>query len=326
MQYEVIATLGPASDSPRMWRAMVAAGITSFRLNTSHLTLEQLAAWMGKICEFRIESDLNIPLVLDLQGSKWRLGDFPAFEMNPGENLELVFRDQVSEPHQLPVPHADFFRAAQESNGEIILNDAKNRLAVLSTTPTSLKARVEIGGMISAHKGITFGETQFRVETISEKDSQIFKMTAQESAVRFAVSYVRDAGEMKKYRAALGSSAYLIAKLERAPAMAGASGISENCDELWVCRGDLGAELGLRGMAEAVASFTARMADLHVPVMMAGQVLEHMTGHPEPTRSEVCYLLDALRLGYQGVVLSDETAMGLYPVESCRTAAMFRSG
>ena len=115
------------------------------------------------------------------------------------------------------------------------------------------------GGKISAHKGITFGETQFRVETISEKDVQILNMAQHDAGIRFAVSYVRDAGEMEKYRLALDSAAYLIAKLERAPSMAGAAEIARFCDELWVCRGDLGAELGLRGMAEAVAAFTARI-------------------------------------------------------------------
>ncbi len=220
MQYEIVATLGPSSESPAIWQAMIAAGATAFRLNTSHLSLEQLAAWLQKIQDFRTETGLTIPLVLDLQGSKWRLGDFPSFELQPGAVLQLVFRKQVDQPHILPVPHADFFRAAQNSNGEIILNDAKSRLEVLSSDPASLTARVVVGGNISAHKGITFGATQFRVEAISEKDSQILNMASQDASMRFAISYVRDSAEMEKYRQMLGSSAYLIAKLERASAMA----------------------------------------------------------------------------------------------------------
>ncbi len=325
MRYEIIAMLGPSSESPAVWRAMVGAGATAFRLNTSHLTLEQLVDWLKKIQDFRIDNGVRLPVVLDLQGSKWRLGDFPAFDLRPGEILELVYGEHVAKSGLLPVPHADFFRAAQNSDGEIILNDAKSRLELLSIKSNSLTARVVKGGKISAHKGITFGETQFRVETISEKDSQILQMASCDAAIRFAVSYVRDASEMEKYRQALGSSIYLIAKLERAPAMIGAGEIARFCDETWVCRGDLGAELGLRGMAEAVAAFTAQLAGLRVPVIMAGQVLEHMTAHPEPTRSEVCYLRDTLMQGYHGFVLSDEAAIGLYPVESCRVAALFQS-
>ncbi len=325
MHYAITATLGPSSASPDIWRAMAAAGATAFRLNTSHLTLEQLAGWLEKIRDFRIDTGLDMPLVLDLQGSKWRLGEFPACDLRPGEILELVLGAQVSQPGLLPVPHADFFRAAGDLDGNILLNDAKSRFEVLATTPTSLTARVVKGGKISAHKGITFGETQFRVETISEKDVQILNMAPHDAGIRFAVSYIRYAGEMEKYRLALPSAAYLIAKLERAPAMAGAAEIARFCDELWVCRGDLGAELGLRGMAEAVAAFTEQLAGLPIPAMMAGQVLEHLTAHPEPTRSEVCYLRDALMQGYRGFVLSDEAAIGQYPVESCRIAALFQS-
>jgi pyruvate kinase len=325
MRYEIVATLGPSSASPAIWQAMIAAGATAFRLNTSHLSLDQLAVWLRIIRDFRTGNSPRIPLVLDLQGSKWRLGEFPDRDLQPGEQLELVFSEQAFDHGVLPVPHADFFRAAPHSNGEIILNDAKSRLEVLTAHPASLTARVVVGGKITAHKGITFDETQFRVETISEKDSQILKMAPRDELTRFAVSYVRDASEMEKYRKSLGSSAYLIAKLERRPAMVDARNIAGCCDELWVCRGDLGAELGLQGMAEAVAAFTALLAGLPVPALMAGQVLEHMTAHPTPTRSEVCYLRDVLAQGYRGFVLSDEAAIGQYPVESCRTAALFQS-
>jgi pyruvate kinase len=116
----------------------------------------------------------------------------------------------------------------------------------------------------------------------------------------------------------------LIAKLERPDAVARASAIARSADELWLCRGDLGAEMGLRDMARAAHELSKDVPSLSVPVMLAGQVLEHMTDHESPTRSEVCSLYDALHAGYCGVVLSDETAIGRFPVESCRAAALFR--
>jgi pyruvate kinase len=100
--------------------------------------------------------------------------------------------------------------------------------------------------------------------------------------------------------------------------------VAASADELWLCRGDLGAELGLRAMAEAVQGFSGTIRALPIPTLLAGQVLEHMTGHPTPTRSEVCYLYEALLKGYNGFVLSDEAAIGRYPIESCRAAALFR--
>lgn len=142
----------------------------------------------------------------------------------------------------------------------------------------------------------------------------ILEQTRSLDFVRYALSYVKDAGEMARYRHRLGRSLYLIAKLERPLAVEQALPMVEFADELWLCRGDLGAEVGLAAMAEAVS----------LPVLMAGQVLEHMAAQPAPTRSEVCYLYEALRQGYRGFVLSDETAVGRYPVESCRVAALFK--
>jgi pyruvate kinase len=130
---------------------------------------------------------------------------------------------------------------------------------------------------------------------------------------------------MAGYRAYCGTAAYLIAKLERQPAVDQARQIAEAADELWLCQGDLGAELGTRAMAETVHRFAAGLEILSVPIFLAGQVLEHLTEHPTPTRSEVCHLYDALKQGYQGVVLSDETAIGRDPVASCRIAALFRT-
>jgi pyruvate kinase len=117
----------------------------------------------------------------------------------------------------------------------------------------------------------------------------------------------------------------LIAKLERQTAVDEATQIAASADELWLCRGDLGAELGARAMAVAVYHFSDRVGAVPVPVLLAGQIFEHMAEHASPTRSEVCDVYAALRKGYRGVVLSDETAIGRNPVESCRVAAMFRT-
>ena len=100
--------------------------------------------------------------------------------------------------------------------------------------------------------------------------------------------------------------------------------IAGSADEVWLCRGDLGAERGLRGMAAAVYDFSERVRELPVPVLLAGQIFEHMPEHPTPTRSEVCAAYAALMQGYHGLVLSDETAIGRDPVESCRMAALLR--
>jgi pyruvate kinase len=325
MDYEIVATLGPSSDTESTWQGMLAAGATAFRVNTSHLSLPQLNAWIGRLSAFLAAWDPRPPLILDLQGSKWRLGQFPACELTGGQRVTLVRAASADRPNVLPVPHPDFFRAASMSSGEIVLNDARLRLVVESLDADSLSARVTAGGSIIPRKGITYTASTYRQESLNETDRAILARTQHLKGVQYALSYVKDATEMRNYRAQVGQSAFLIAKLERQPAVDEAMQIAESADELWLCRGDLGAELGAKAMAATVYHFSDRVAGVPVPVLLAGQIFEHMSEHPNPTRSEVCAVHDALMKGYRGVVLSDETAIGRDPVESCRVAALFRT-
>lgn len=326
MHYEIIATVGPASRSPEVVSAMIAAGSTALRINTSHLSVEQLDEWMGDVKTQVIAGDAanSIPIVLDLQGSKWRLGECGSRTLSKGGRVILVHSSATSKPDELPVPHADFFRSAAFSDGTLLLNDAKVILEVERAEPHQIEAVVSSGGEITAFKGITFAQSRFRTESLSSKDAEIVARKRGTPLVRFALSYVKDALEMQNYRSSIGTDAYLIAKLERPDALAQADEIAQIADEIWLCRGDLGAELGLRDMARQAHELTKSVASLGVPAMLAGQVLEHMTDHKTPTRAEVCSLHDALAAGYSGVVLSDETAVGAFPIDACRVAATFR--
>lgn len=325
MEYEIVATLGPSSDAEEMWSTMLSSGVTAFRLNTSHLTLEQLDGWLIRLSQFRARLDQASPIVLDLQGSKWRLGQFAPFDLVPGQLVQIRCAASSSESGVLPAPHQDLFRAAPLSSGEIMLDDARVKLAVEWAGEDVLRARVIQGGRLSPHKGITFAASNYRKEALNEKDQAILEKTRGLDSVRYALSYVRDSSEMGRYRDLFGPAAWLIAKLERGPAIEDAAKIAALASEVWLCRGDLGAELGMQAMAEAVHRFSNELGSFRIPVLLAGQVLEHMTRHPAPTRSEICYLYDALAQGYTGIVLSDETAVGLHPLKSCRAAALFKA-
>jgi pyruvate kinase len=324
MEYEIVATLGPASATESTWEGMRAAGATGFRLNTSHLTISGLREWIERLGPFLRRQEPRVPLILDLQGSKWRLGEFPEFGLAEGQRLSLVCAVTCERPDVLPVPHADFFRAAAGSSGEITLDDAKLRLHIESLGAEELTARVTMGGTVRPRKGITYTASTYRQESLNDRDHAVLRDTLHLVGVRYALSYVKDGVEMASYRAQIGRSAYAIAKLERQLAVVEAASIAASADELWLCRGDLGAELGPKGMAVASHRFSRGVADMTIPVLLAGQVFEHLTEHPTPTRSELCAVYDALAQGYRGVVLSDETAIGRDPVESCRVAALFR--
>lgn len=326
MNYEIIATLGPASAAPDVWEAMLRAGATAFRLNTSHLSAADVASWLGRLADFRQRQRVPFPVVLDLQGSKWRLGQFAPCTLRLGETVNLILAEATDQPDTLPVPHPDFFRAARAVRADIqaALNDAKTLLRIESVEGNSARAVVLQGGEISPRKGITLSGGEGRTETLNLRDQGVLNVARPFAFAQYAVSYIRDAAEMERYRALFPAGAVLIAKLERESAVRDAVAIARHTDALWLCRGDLGAELGIRAMAEAVHDFAGVVGEVCVPVFMAGQVLEHMVDHPTPTRSEVCFLYDSLRAGYAGIVLSDECAVGRYSVEAVKAAGMFR--
>jgi len=257
--YQIVATLGPASQDPETWTQMAAAGASGFRLNTSHLTLENLERWLGRYQAFLRTAEYCLPLVLDLQGSKWRLGSFSPFELVPGEMVRLVQASQTAHPGELPVPHPDFFAAAAVSSGEVNLNDAKVRLEITAMQDGLAYARTTLGGPVQANKGITLPASPYRVEQLNAKDLAILERTRGLEWVRYAISYLRDGEEMARYRALFGASAHLIAKLERQPALDDARAVALHASELWLCRGDLGAELGLPAMAAEAHRFSSRV-------------------------------------------------------------------
>jgi pyruvate kinase len=325
MKYRIIATLGPASQTPEIWEAMISAGATGFRLNTSHISTSQLEDWLKRLDNFRLTSYPQIDLILDLQGSKWRLGDIETYVALKGQTLVLRPQPVSNNKGILPIPHIEFFQAASKSSREILVNDAKVQLYVESADRESITAQVIRGGEISAKKGITFSESKFRRENLTDRDKRILSISSQFGRLDYAISYVKDAAEMQRYRSLIGEKVHLAAKLERKTAIQEAHEIAKPADELWICRGDLGAEIGLKGMAEVTHNFSDKISSLPIPVLLAGQVLEYMVKEPTPTRSEVCCLYDSLIKGYSGFILSDETAVGAFPVEACQAASLFLS-
>jgi pyruvate kinase len=235
----------------------------------------------------------------------------------------LEYGTVTERPAVLPVPHLDFFAAAPLSNGEIILNDAKIVLRIETIAADTIHATVVQGGPLRARKGVTYTVCDYRREDLTAQDRAVYELTHAMEGVRYAISYGRDAHELARYRASLGP-VYLIAKVERPTAIVQAAALAKVADELWLCRGDLGAEMGLPAMAQAAHHFSAAVNTIPKPVLLAGQVLEHLAEHWLPTRAEVCALYAALQQGYSGLVLSDETAVGCQPAASCRYAAMFR--
>jgi len=309
MSFDITVTLGPASDD--LLDQLIPAGASAFRLNTAHMSLERITVLTERIRSV----DAEIPIVFDLQGAKMRLGVFPPTAVQKGE--EVVFARDPFGIASIPVEHSEFYE--QVAPGQIVsVDDDRLRFDVLWKDNGSALCRVLVDGLLKPRKGMNVTDHPVELRTLREFDQEVCRLAAQVKNAGCAVSFMKDGTEAEWVRELVPTSP-VIAKIERAEAIENLGQITEQVESVWVCRGDLGAQIGLQGMAKWVSSFAPD--SMPRPVWMAGQVLEHLTGHPEPTRSEVCHLQDLVNRGYAGIVLSDETAIGRDPVNAVRVAA-----
>ena len=308
MSFQLIVTLGPVSDT--LLEPLIEAGASAFRLNTAHMSLERVTVLAQKIRSLHTD----LPIVFDLQGAKMRLGVFPPRTIQQGE--EVVFARDPLAAGSVPIEHPEFYE--QVSPGEIVsVDDDRLRFEVLWKDNESVLCRAHTDGLLKPRKGLNVADHPVDLRGLREFDRGVCRL-AEMKNTSCAISFVKDGSEAAWVRQ-LAPKTAVAAKIERAEAVSNLREISEQADSLWICRGDLGAQIGLGRMATWIASLVPR--SLSRPVWMAGQVLEHLTGHREPTRSEVCHLYDLMSRGYAGIVLSDETAIGKDPVGAVKVAA-----
>lgn len=305
----VTATVGPASWS--IADELVEAGADALRVNASHLQATELRA---RLCEIRDLSS-EVPIVVDLQGAKMRLGWFDMREIRPSEIVTFSAAPSESE-REIPLPHPALFETV--SRGQTLtIDDGRVSLCVEDISGARLQAKALRGGALRPRKGVNIIEHPVELEELAEADVAAIDAVRQTDGVQLALSFMRD-GREAAWVEALSPGCRLAGKIERAEAVQSLGNIAKQVDEIWICRGDLGEQIGYGDMARFVASLDPGTLD--VPVMMAGQVLEHLTAHNRPTRSEICHLFDLVTRGYGGIVLSDETAIGTDPVNAVRAA------
>jgi pyruvate kinase len=270
------------------------------------MTQDELAA-AARVCQ----TGSALPLVIDLQGAKIRLGRFDSREVGPGDDVVFALHPQRAE---IPLPHPEVFAAAQPGD-TLSSDDGRVRFRVRTASEGHLEAVVLTGGLLLPRKGFNLLEHPVRQLELTQADHDAIAAVAETHQASFAVSFMQDGRETAWVRS-LAPGRQVIGKIERREAVENLSVIAAQVDALWICRGDLGAQLGLRSMAEWINSCDPGC--FPVPVLMAGQVLQHLTTHPEPTRSEACHVVDLVKRGYAGFVLSDETAIGNDPVRAVR--------
>ena len=308
----VTCTLGPASSSDKIIAALLKTA-DRFRLNSSHLTAPQLGAWLKKLRRAYWTASRSIPVVVDLQGAKMRIGRIPETRGLP-EKIKFVHSAASSRAGVLPVPHAGFFEAIREGD-ELTLNDARVRVRM----EKNFRATVVTNGPLSSFKGVNRPAHPLPYPEPSRADLAAIRASLDFEFTQFAFSFVHDGTEAAIIKPLI-SGRVLAAKIERPDSMKHLAAIANVFDELWLCRGDLGAQAGIENLGPLQEEFIRTMVKLGRPACLAGQVLEHMSICREPTRSEVVHLYDAARAGFSGIVLSDETAIGRHPAAAALAA------
>ncbi len=304
---ELVATIGPASQ--RVAASLAQAGATAFRLNASHLDRSALD---DALSAARAASSIT-PVIVDLQGAKMRLDLDRPRSVATGERLRFALEPGTD----VCLPHPEFYRQARAGD-TLSVDDGRVRFEVVLVEPDTLEVRTLTPGTVLPRKGVNVEQHPIELEGLTQRDRDACAVAARHGIDRFAFSFMADGREAAWLRAAV-PGCQVVGKIERREAAAQLSQVAAQVDALWICRGDLGAQIGPVALGRFVASVDPRHA--RVPVLMAGQVLEHLTAHRDPTQSEVCHLYDLVARGYAGIVLSDETAIGRDPVQAVRTAA-----
>jgi pyruvate kinase len=302
---EIVATLGPSSRG--LAASLRDAGATSIRLNASHLSVEDLGTAAAEVRQ----ADSGLPVVIDLQGAKMRLGGLDDRAVEADDRIVFSLSGSGG---TIPLPHPELF-AAVAVGDTLSSDDGRLRFRVEGVCADSLRAVSLTRGTLRSRKGINVVEHPIALQNISPRDLACIRATACQGGVSFAFSFMRDGTEASWIRRHAPDCA-VIGKVERGEAVRNVRAMASLVDALWICRGDLGAQLGPAALARWISAYEPRAE--RCPVLMAGQVMEHLTLHGEPTRTEVCHLWDLVARGYAGFVLSDETAIGRDPVYAVR--------
>ena len=317
---KIVATLGPASDTPEMIAKLFHAGADVFRLNMSHLPRERLPEKIEVIRAIEREAKRPIAILVDLQGPKLRVGAFAqgAEEIVNGASFVLDSDPTPGDATRVFLPHPEIL-SALEPGHDVIIDDGKLRLEVTEVSEGRAVTRVEVGGRISNRKGVSLPHTVLPVPAMTDKDRSDLEAGLAAGADWIAVSFVQrpeDVAEVKKVAA---GRALVMAKIEKPQALTRLDEIIEVSDGIMVARGDLGVEMPLEQVPGVQKRITRGARRLGKPVVVATQMLESMITAPVPTRAEVSDVATAVYEGADAVMLSAESAAGAFPVEAITT-------
>ncbi|MEG3180546.1 pyruvate kinase [Sphingomonas sp. LT1P40] len=313
----VLATLGPASNSPEMIAALHAAGADAFRINMSHGDQESKIPVIAAIRALEKTTGRPMTILADLQGPKLRVGKFVEGKVMLETGTTFILdRDKTpGDATRVELPHREIFEAVTDG-ARLLLDDGKMVLRVTGYDGDRIVTRVEVGGMLSNSKGLNVPDMVLPMAALTEKDRSDLAFAVAQKVDWIALSFVQRPEDLAEARRLIGGGAALLAKIEKPSAVTRLEEIIEACDGVMVARGDLGVELppqNLPPMQKRIVETARRMGR---PVIVATQMLESMITSPSPTRAEVSDVATAVYDGADAIMLSAESAAGQWPIES----------
>jgi len=313
----VLATLGPASDTPEMIAALSEAGADAFRINMSHGDQAGKLPVIAAIRALDQRFGRATTILADLQGPKLRVGRFAGGRtvLETGAAFALDRSGEPGDARRVTLPHPEIF-AAVEPGARLLLDDGKLVLRVTAHAPDRIETRVEVGGPLSDNKGLNVPDVVVPVPAMTDKDRSDLAWACEQGVDWIALSFVQRPEDLHEARALIGGRAALLAKIEKPAAIERLEEIVAACDGVMVARGDLGVELppqSVPPLQKRIVEVSRRQGR---PVVVATQMLESMIKAPSPTRAEVSDVATAIYDGADAIMLSAESAAGDWPVQS----------
>ncbi|GAA6194135.1 pyruvate kinase [Phaeobacter sp. NW0010-22] len=317
---KIVATLGPASETYDMIRALHEAGADVFRLNMSHGSQDEIREKHRIIRQVEKDMDSPIAILADLQGPKLRVGVFAneVEDLVEGAKFRLDLDPTPGDVARVCLPHPEIFQAL-EVGSRLLVNDGKIRLEVEACGEDFAECRVEIGGAISNRKGVNVPDVVLPLAALSEKDRSDLEFVCQLGVDWLALSFVQRAKDVFEARALADGRAAILSKIEKPSAVDAFEDILDASDGIMVARGDLGVELPVSAVPPIQKRLVRKCRAAAKPVIVATQMLESMIESPMPTRAEVSDVATAIYEGTDAIMLSAESAAGSYPLEAVGT-------
>lgn len=314
---KIVATLGPASSDPAMIRQLFDAGVDVFRLNFSHGTHADHKLRFDAIRQ--IEADVGRPvgILMDLQGPKLRLGKIVdgKLALTTGQKLRLDLDPTPGDINRVPLLHPEIFAAIRPGD-DLLIDDGKVRLRVLSCTKEHADVQALNAGVISDRKGVNVPGAILPMSAMTAKDREDLDFGLSIGVDWIALSFVQRPEDIIELREIVGNRAWIMAKLEKPSAIDSLEAIVASSDGVMVARGDLGVELPPEEVPVLQKRIVRACREAGKPVIVATQMLESMITSPVPTRAEVSDVATAVYDGVDAVMLSAESASGAYPIEA----------